>query len=189
MHCHMSKNCPVQWASALPSILLEQAWEREKRWSFIYFVVVGEGRGRRRGRRSIERVEFFFLCFVVCLSKKRTPGRSRICFFSTQCDRKSRALPSQTDKNDKRTQGRRREVATNVVALDRLQSQSSKRPPSPSSSSSSRGPPFSLESQVPLSSSRAGSHLIRHDVFRAEGLAGLLEAGLGAGVGVVAHCL
>ena len=25
MQCHMSKNWPVQWASALPSILLEQA--------------------------------------------------------------------------------------------------------------------------------------------------------------------
>lgn len=40
MQCHMSKNWPVQWASALPSILLEQAcrifvffvfWESERR--------------------------------------------------------------------------------------------------------------------------------------------------------------
>ena len=118
---------------------------------------------------------FFFCCFVSLSLDETHSGRRRICFFSTQGEITSRTLPRTTGEKEQLMQARRRESWGPKNAA---------RPRSLAAISINKRPSKKKQS---LSLSR--SYLVRHDVFRAEGLAGLLEAGLGAGVGVVAHFL
>ena len=127
---------------------------------------------------------FFFASFALFLETDSQAG-SRLCFFSTQRDRRHQTLPSQSGKRiNRRRDGdesrgqKRRPTRSPPFSINR-------RPLRPFSEA--LFPPFSSRIKLSLSSSRPRSYLVGYDIFGAEGLAGLLEAGLGASVWVVAH--
>lgn len=150
---------------------------------------------RRRLRSRSEVVDrarwSFFFCFFSIASfrpKKRTQAADESSFslLSAQCDSVFRDLLSERSRKTKRRAqgGREREQQERLP------------PPSPQSTNGIhrlrpfRGRPPSLATLLSSpNTTPPPAHLVGHDVFGAERLAGLLEAGLGAGVGVVAHCL